>query len=358
MGDFCVKVNIVIMEVCNDLCLSIVIPAYNVERYIITCINSIIISGKGMNNSFEIIVVDDGSTDSTKRLVEEYISKNVNNNIFLISQKKGGVSAARNVGLKNCRGNFVWFVDGDDAIAEIAIPNILNMICLNYRSVDVLKIGNCISDVLFDNDDVLSNHVISCDSGQGYLLPAYELLDEKYDHIHCTYIWDRIFLLKNDLYYPWGIAHNEDFCFLVNSLLLAQSAYINLSFNFYFYRERANSVSRGSYNIKKKDKLVRDKFEVLDNLLQIAINSEYKQRYYMQYLNLYVYTIIADCLFRKYPFYLIVYSLRRLQVFHLYPMHFSLRKVSPFRIWLFNQYYLFVLLCYIYRWLTKKDKCQ
>ena len=342
------------MGACNDLCLSIVIPAYNVERYIITCINSIIISGKDMDNFFEIIVVDDESTDSTKKLVEEYISKNVNNNIFLISQKKGGVSAARNIGLKNCRGDFVWFVDGDDAIAEVAIPNILNMICLNSRSVDVLKIGNCITNVLFDDDDVLSNHVISFDFDQGCLLPAYELLDEKYDHIHCTYIWNRIFLLKNGLYYPWGITHNEDFCFLVNSLLLAQSAYINLSFNFYFYRERVNSVSRENYNVKKKDKLVRDKFEVLDNLLQIAVSSEYKQRYYMQYLNLYIYTIIADCLFRKYPFYLIVYSLRRLHVFHLYPMHFSLRKVSSLRIWLFNQYYLFILLCYIYRWITKK----
>ena len=91
--------------------ISIIIPVYNVEKYFENCIKSV------QNQSYrniEIIIINDGSTDSTKELCE-YYSKN-DKRIIVINQKNMGVSAARNAGIKYSNGQYISFVDGDDYI--------------------------------------------------------------------------------------------------------------------------------------------------------------------------------------------------------------------------------------------------
>ena len=90
--------------------ISIIIPVYNCEEYIKKCIDSII---EQTYKDFEVIIINDGSTDNTNYILNEY--KNYSN-IIIINQNNHGVSYSRNVGLEKAKGNYICFIDGDDYI--------------------------------------------------------------------------------------------------------------------------------------------------------------------------------------------------------------------------------------------------
>lgn len=116
--------------------ISIIIPAYNVENYIEKCIDSVL---KQTYNNIEIIIVDDGSTDSTSMICDNYMSRY--DNIIVIHQPNAGLSAARNTGIKNASGDYIGFVDGDDYIDEDMYEILMNNI--NYFNADVSMIQLC-----------------------------------------------------------------------------------------------------------------------------------------------------------------------------------------------------------------------
>ena len=95
----------------NNNLYSLIIPVYNGEKYIQTCINSILIQ---TYNNFEVIIIDDGSTDRTRIICEE-LTKN-NSKIKYIYQENGGVSKARNRGIEESKGDYITFIDIDDYI--------------------------------------------------------------------------------------------------------------------------------------------------------------------------------------------------------------------------------------------------
>ena len=94
----------------DDL-ISVIIPAYNAEKYMDRCLNSIV---KQSYNNLQIIVVNDGSTDNTKKILEKFAE--ADNRIVVINQKNGGVSQARNNGIYIAKGKYMCFVDSDDYI--------------------------------------------------------------------------------------------------------------------------------------------------------------------------------------------------------------------------------------------------
>ena len=101
--------------------LSIVVPVYNAETYIKQCLDSLL-EQDTEQEKYEIICINDGSTDDSLRILEEYAKKY--DNIRLIDKQNEGVSVARNLGLEKACGKYVWFVDADDFIK----PNCLKMI--------------------------------------------------------------------------------------------------------------------------------------------------------------------------------------------------------------------------------------
>lgn len=98
-------------EIINVKKVSVVIPAYNAENTIVRCLNSVLAQTYPV---FEIIVINDGSTDRTKEIIEEYIQNHSGFNIKLINKANGGVSSARNVGLKLASGEYIALLDSDD----------------------------------------------------------------------------------------------------------------------------------------------------------------------------------------------------------------------------------------------------
>lgn len=128
--------------------LSIVIPVYNVEKYLAKCLDSVIYPGL---SGYEIIVVNDGSTDSSGQIAGDYARRH-QSLIRLITTENGGLGAARNVGLEAARGEFLLFLDSDDWLCENAVPEIMEKlkedfdICI-YGILSVTEGGVVLDDV-------------------------------------------------------------------------------------------------------------------------------------------------------------------------------------------------------------------
>ena len=102
--------------------LSIIIPIYNVERYLEETINSVL---KQTFTDFELILVDDGSTDNSGKICDKYAQKD--SRVKVIHKPNGGVSSARNAGVDNATGEFIGFVDSDDIISEVMYEGMINI---------------------------------------------------------------------------------------------------------------------------------------------------------------------------------------------------------------------------------------
>lgn len=112
----------------EDICVSVIVPVYNVEEYLERCLKSIL---SQTHKNFEVILVDDGSTDSSGSLCDEY--KQVDNRITVIHKKNGGLSSARNVGIEHSIGEYLTFIDSDDYIAPDYLEILLHLI-LQYKT--------------------------------------------------------------------------------------------------------------------------------------------------------------------------------------------------------------------------------
>lgn len=104
--------------------ISLIAPAYNVEKYIEACVHSC--ENQDLpRDSYEIIIVNDGSTDSTYSTIERL--SGVYENIRIVTQKNQGLSVARNNGFKLARGKYVWFIDSDDCISSNCLGKCLEI---------------------------------------------------------------------------------------------------------------------------------------------------------------------------------------------------------------------------------------
>ena len=115
--------------------LSIIVPIYNSEKHLQSCLDSLLNQNVNVD-SYEIICVDDGSSDNSYSIVCEYSDKH--SNIVKLKKENGGASSARNLGLDAAKGKYIWFVDSDDTIR----PNCLNTIfkLLNEKKPDSIRI--------------------------------------------------------------------------------------------------------------------------------------------------------------------------------------------------------------------------
>lgn len=138
--------------------LSIIIPIYNVEKYIFEFLNSIKLQS---TPQIEFIFVDDGSTDSSIEILEENL--HYFNNYKLIRKKNGGVSSARNVGLKQCNGTYITFIDPDDCVNSDYILTILNNLGYDLLMYDYYRFNSHtkekntldISEGIYDKNEIL-----------------------------------------------------------------------------------------------------------------------------------------------------------------------------------------------------------
>lgn len=177
--------------------LSIIIPAYNAERYIEKCITSCEKQDldKGL---YEIIVVDDGSTDGTKKSVSELQSRF--SNIVYIYQENARQGAARNNGLRNAKGKYIWYVDADDWIEECCLADILCR--LENDSLTALAVRHA----KYYGERLM----LWTELHEDKIKTGKDVLKDKDLLVSPTYcIWEKDYLIKHYLFFIENIFHED-----------------------------------------------------------------------------------------------------------------------------------------------------
>ena len=222
--------------------LSIIIPVYNVEKYIRACIDSVFRQNL-KDDSFEVIIVDDGSEDGSIGLIEDIIDQH--SNISVVSQANQGLSSARNTGLKNAIGRYVLFLDSDDLLVDGCLSELI--ISADNYSVDLLIADFVkLSDQEIESYSSIVNH--SC---QPLVLNGREAFIHYLNPSQC-YVWRALyrksFLEKNNIIFIPGI-YFEDIPFTIECYLKIEKALL-YPLKFYIYRQHPNSIV-SSVNKKK-----------------------------------------------------------------------------------------------------------
>ena len=220
--------------------ISFVIPVYNAAAYLNKCVESIFES-KISEEKYEIILVDDGSTDNSIQ-VAKAISQD-HKNVSLFIQKNQGSSVARNNGIEKAQGDYIWFIDSDDYLdTELLIP-ILN--CIETNQVDIFAIQLKIIDGNKTRLECIQSGVVhnSILTGRDAVLSGY--LPSSACALICRTDW----LKANDLRFYPGISH-QDVEFSMRAMALANNVYFS-NFTPYIYIKHSGSVSMA----KNADKL-------------------------------------------------------------------------------------------------------
>ena len=210
--------------------LSIIIPVYNVEQYLKQCLESVI-SQNIPYVDYEIIIVNDGSTDSSLAITNSYADKH--KNIVVISQNNQGLSAARNVGIETASGDYIWFVDSDDFIAKDCLKDILEILYINHLDGLRIKSARYIDgEFMYDNVDIMDGIVTGQDCLKNH---------KSYREAVWMTIYKREFLIKNNIKFFVGKIH-EDTEFTPKAYY-----YLNRLFFYdkcvYFYRMNSSSLT-------------------------------------------------------------------------------------------------------------------
>ena len=210
--------------------ITIIIPVYNVEKYLKQCIESVI---KQTYTNLEIILVDDGSTDNSGNICDEYKKNDIR--IKVIHKENGGVSCARNFGLENASGKYIGFIDSDDYVEPEYCEKLLKSIKENN-----VQCALCKFDKVYEknNSSIIneSNYIIDTNS---FIM---EVLNVQKGFGFCTQkLWTREALF--DIRYNEKIKVGEDSLFCIESCKNIENIYV-LNEKLYHYRFNENSLVR------------------------------------------------------------------------------------------------------------------
>lgn len=222
--------------------ISIIVPVYNVKDYLEQCINSLLHQSY---NAYEIILVDDGSTDGSSAICDHWA---VHPNIKVIHQDNRGLSAARNSGIIQATGEYILFVDSDDYIAEDILTVLQKYINTGSPDVVMLKANKVYRDgSIAEVDEMMDRSRIKNRSREEVL--AYLATLNKFPGSSCTKMINRVFLQNHELYFPPNKSY-EDLYWSFRLFVYADT-FDYCSEDYYYYRQnREGSIT----NTFTKDK--------------------------------------------------------------------------------------------------------
>jgi len=247
--------------------LTVIIPIYNVEEYLKECINSIIAEEI---KSLEIIGVNDGSTDKSLDILKKIKAQNKNINIKIINQKNSGISVARNKGLKEAKGEYVYFIDSDDFLQKNGLKILLKEI--EKEDADIIR-GDYVE--YYDEKKIIRVNKIQNNMSEG----REYLIENRHNFI--PMVWNSIyrtsFLKKNNLKFMENIL-NEDVEFNFKACYLAEKI-IEKKVFMYNYRQRNNSImSAESLLEKRKIEFIKSSYEVANSLNKFLMEKKEKNK--------------------------------------------------------------------------------
>lgn len=229
--------------------VSIVIPVYNVESYLDICVESVL---DQTYQNIEIILVDDGSTDNSPAICDKY--QMLDNRVKVVHQKNGGLSNARNTGVKNSTGEFLFFVDSDDCINPVTIERLVE-IAVKYDA----KLVQCdIEEVMNEfqeyNKPVMNEYeVLQFDTKQAFYNVDKDDMSIADDiRLITIVVWTKLY--KRELFekiqFPEHIRLHED-QMVAHQFIVEAEGIVFCKIPLYYYRKRPNSLITEGWTPKR-----------------------------------------------------------------------------------------------------------
>ena len=320
--------------------LSIIIPIFNCERFIGRCIESI---DRIAIDDYEVIIVDDGSTDNSNSICKKICHSK--NNYTLIQQLNSGTSVARNRGVDVAKGDYIWFVDADDTINP-EIPILLrswfaegvDLICFNYK-----KVWDNREEFIHDYSDT------RFESGLDYLALRKR-----------SYLWNKIYRREaiGKHRFVEGIKNLEDMFFNLETVIDMRNIVSTNIIGYNYHQDNETGTSRNK-SLKNLVKLSRDSIKVHGLILHKLYsqeNDKKRKHFLMECLNL----GIAGHLFSIFQFYNPKFLIKVIQIYEnwgVYPVGNTGNKKANRFLFIANRKTLFVSLYKIAYTTTRLRKC-
>lgn len=280
--------------------VSIIIPIYNMEKYLARCLDSVI---NQTLKDIEIICINDGSTDNSLEILTKYSKKD--SRITVINKKNGGVASARNAGLKAVKADYIGFVDPDDWIEPETYEAALNKM-LEDPELDLLSWG---VNAFEENED-----------GAKYLYRSHLKITGRHEMNDdicfgtVVTVWNKLFrreiIQKNNVFFPHGLLFEDSTFFLTYAANCRYAYYFDKCF--YNYLNRGDSITRlsaakkycrpyrflvwkATYSYYEQNKLLKNKKKLLERVFLRIYHAEMKTARKPERINKY-----AKKLIRKY----------------------------------------------------------
>lgn len=226
----------------DKILISVVVPVYNVEKFLPVCIESII---KQSYSNLEIILVDDGSSDSSPEICDKY--KELDDRIKVIHKENGGLSDARNVGLNEAKGEYITFVDSDDYLGR------------DFISIAVEKCQE-------EDADICICDYISVEENQNLCIQREKRIEKIYSNKECLIniynpaihgmefvAWGKLYktnlFKENKILYPKGKIHEDTFT--TYKVIYNAKKIVLVDYLGYYYRKRSGSIMNVHFNKKR-----------------------------------------------------------------------------------------------------------
>lgn len=247
-----------------NLLVSVIVPIYNVEKYLARCVDSII---NQTYKNLEIILVDDGSPDNCPKMCDDYAKKD--SRIKVVHKKNGGLSDARNAGMAVATGEYISFIDSDDYISEDFFETLLNTMLKENSDIAECSVVKFYEDSHFDDfSDDLSVKTYETQNALSALIA------ENPFHQH---VWNKLYKTELVMDIPYAVGKlNEDEFWTYQVFGKAQKI-SKVNKTMYFYFQRNSSIMGVGFNIRRLDalegKLNRQKY-IEKNFPELSVQSK------------------------------------------------------------------------------------
>jgi len=264
--------------------ISVIVPIYDIEKYLNKCIESIV------NQSYknlEIILIDDGSTDESGKICDKWKEKD--GRIKVIHKENGGLSDARNVGIENSTGEILYFIDGDDYIDFDIIDNLYFSLLENNTDISM---GGLVRELYFEQKTLYSD--------KNYVVDSKEILRKMFINEICTTVCNILFKKKlfEDIKFPVGKI-NEDSATLYK-LFDKTDKISHINKAGYYYVQRNGSISHRKFtqeylsNVEYKEEILKFVERKYPDLIEDA------EKYFIKPLNGFIITCKKEKMRKEY----------------------------------------------------------
>lgn len=246
----------------NDL-ISVIIPVYNVEKYLTRCAESVI---NQTYNNLEIIFIDDGSTDESGKICDMYAKQD--KRVKVVHKENGGLSSARNAGLDIARGHYIGFVDSDDYID-------LNMYESMFNSIKKYKTNIACVGIIREDEQNGFKQIIRCPNKETEYSDEESIEEILYSRNIGISVWSKLFekTIFEKIRFPVGET-NEDACIMID--LMEGKKVVHTGIPLYHYLVREGSITNSykeksaQFSFKNAKKIVDGINEKYPNLIDVA----------------------------------------------------------------------------------------